>query len=191
MSTDAEDRRIFQQIISGFDAPAYIRRARRVEEAWNDLLERCRHKRAHLLEMPCLRLARFFKLTASWSPIPADICLPKDVSYLDKLHREWTPQLRSIVRPARTAAEIIQALADLVRSFERFNRRWLEFVNEIDLAHVNELRDGYNRFYVLEKECALFSSRIARDGFVPLPLAELKDVLEAFPLLKVPHIAES
>ena len=186
MSTDPEDRRIFQQVMSGFDAPAFLRRARRVEEAWTSLLERCRHKRAHLLEMPRLRLARLFKLTASWSPISEKICLPADFSYLEVLHREWKPQLRSVVRPARTAAEINQALADLARSFERFNRRWLEFVNEVDLAHVNELRDGYNRFYVLEKECALFSSRIARDGFVPLPRAELKDVLEAFPLLKVP-----
>jgi hypothetical protein len=187
MSTDAEDRRMFQQVMAGFDAPAFLRRARRTEVAWNDLLERCRHKRAHLLEMPRLRLARFFKLTASWLPVPPDICLAADLPYLEELHREWKPQLRSIVRPARTASEINQALADLARSFERFNRRWLEFVNEVDLAHVNELRDGYNRFYVLEKECALFSSRIARDGFVPLPPAELKDVLEAFPLLKVPR----
>jgi len=188
MSTDAEDRRLFQQVMAGFDAPAYIRRARRVEEAWNNLLERCRHKRAHLLEMPRLRLARFFKLTASWSPIPEDICLPEDLSYLEELHREWKPQLRSVVRPARTASEIHQALADLARSFERFNRRWIEFVIEIDFAHVNELRDGYNRFYVLEKECALFSSRIAREGFVPLPAARLSDILEAFPLLKIPRV---
>src|SRR5258707_14054763 len=143
--------------MAGFDAPAFLRRARRVEEAWNNVLETCRHKRAHLLEMPRLRLARFFKLTASWSPIPDDICLPADLSYLEELHRQWKPQLRSFVQPARTAAEIIQALADLARSFERFNRRWLEYIHDLDLAHVNELRDGYNRFYVLEKKCARFS----------------------------------
>jgi hypothetical protein len=191
MSTDADDHRLFQQVMEGFDAPAFLRRARRVEEAWNGLLDRCRQKRAILLEMPRLRLARFVKLIASELPIPTEICPPADLAYLQELYREWQPQLRSIVRPARTAAEIVHALADLARSFERFNRRWLEFVNDLDLAHVNELRDGYNRYYVFEKECALFSARIAREGFVPLPRAEAKDVLEAFPLVKVPHVAQS
>lgn len=189
--TDPDDHRIFQQVMAGFDAPAFLRRARQVEDAWNDLLETCRHKRAHLLEMPRLRLARFVKLTEPGSPDSGEICPPADLSYLQELHREWKPQLRSVVRPARTRAEILHALAHLARSFERFNRRWREFVRDLDLAHVNELRDGYNRFYVLEKECALFSSRIAREGFVPLPRAELNDVIEAFPLLKVPHVAES
>ncbi len=136
--------------------------------------------------MPRLRLGRFVRLSESGPPVTAEICAPADLLYLQELHREWQPRLRTVVRSARTAAEIIHALSDLVRSFERFNRRWLEFVNEIDLAHVNELRDGYNRFYVLEKECALFSSRIAREGFVPMRPAELNDVLDAFPLLKVP-----
>jgi hypothetical protein len=191
MSTDAEDRRMFQQIVAGFDAPAFLRRARRVEEAWNGLLDGCRQKREHLLEMPRLRLARFIRLIETRLPVPEEICPPADLSYLQDLHREWQPQLRSVVRPAKIAAEVAQALTELARSFERFNRRWMEFVNVLDLAHVNELRDGYNRFYVLEKECALFSARLAREGFVPLPPVELKDVLDVFPLLKIPRVGES
>lgn len=185
MNTDAEDRRIFQQIVAGFDAPAFLRRARRVEEAWNGLLDRCRHKREHLLEMPRLRIARFIKLDGMRLPAE-EICPPADLEYLQELHREWRPQLRSAVRPARTASEVALALSEVARSFERFNRRWLEFVGGLDFAHVNDLRDGYNRFYVLEKECALFSARIAREGFSPLPHVEMKDALDVFPLLKVP-----
>jgi len=154
------------------------------------LLDRCRSKREHLLEMPRLRLARFVKLVELGSPVSAGICPAPELSYLQELHREWQPQLRSAVRPAKTAAEVHHALSDLVRSFERFNRRWMEFVNELDLTHVNELRDGYNRFYVLEKECALFSARLAREGFVPLPRLGLNDVLDVFPLLKVAGIRE-
>jgi len=191
MSTDAGDFRLFQQVIAGYDAPAFLRRARNVEEAWKGLLDRCRCKRDHLLEMPRLRLARFVKLIEAQSPIPAEVCDPAELSSLNELHREWKPQLRSPVRPARSQAEIVRALADVAHSFERFNRRWLEFVGGLDFAHVNGLRDGYNRYYVLEKECALYSSRTAREGFVPLPHVELKDVLEIFPLLKLPRASES
>jgi len=190
MSLGPDEQRLFQQVVAGFDAPAFLRRARRVEEAWNGLLDRCRSKRQHLLEMPRQRLARFIKLVELGSPVSAGICPAKELSYLQELHREWQPRLRSGVRPAKTAAEIHHALSDLVRSFERFNRRWMEFVNELDLTHVNELRDGYNRFYVLEKECALFSARLAREGFVPLPRLGLNDVLDVFPLLKVAGIRE-
>ena len=38
----------------------------------------------------------------------------------------------------------------------------------IDLTHVNKLRDGYNRYYVLEKECALRNVRLAALGFDPV-----------------------
>src|ERR1051326_5459006 len=134
MSLDPNEQRLFQQVVAGFDAPAFLRRARRVEEAWNGLLDRCRHKREHLLEMPRLRLAQFVKSTALGAPGPG-ICPPAELSYLQGLHREWQPKLRSGVRPAKTAAEVAQALTDLARSFERFNRRWLEFVNDMDLSH--------------------------------------------------------
>ena len=58
----------------------------------------------------------------------------------------------------------------------------------VDLEPVNRLRDGYNRYYVLEKECALRSTRTAQDQFVPLPPATTADLFDRFPLLRVPNI---
>ena len=59
----------------------------------------------------------------------------------------------------------------------------------MDLSAVNELRKGYNRYYVLEKECAVRSARIARQGFAPLPPLTTGDLVAQFPLLPVPRRA--
>jgi hypothetical protein len=74
---------------------------------------------------------------------------------------------------------------ELAESLERFNRRWLEFLRGVDVGPVNELRDGYNRYYLLEKECALRSPRLARQGFTrlePLTVAELTALLPPLPV---------
>ena len=92
--------------------------------------------------------------------------------------------------PATSDAAIRRLLSELIASWERFNSRWLAYVNDLDLERVNRLRDGYNRYYLLEKECAIRSSRTAGAGFVPLPAVSVEDVLAEFPLLKVPQIRD-
>ena len=80
---------------------------------------------------------------------------------------------------------VATAVYGLEGGLERFNRRWQEYLGRVDLSLVNALRDGYNRFYVLEKECAVGSIRLARQGFQPLlPLCP-EDLLGLFPLLPV------
>jgi hypothetical protein len=56
------------------------------------------------------------------------------------------------------------------------------------LNQVNDLRDGYNRYYVLEKECAVRSFRLARQGFCPLEPLTVEDITALFPLLHVPDV---
>ena len=134
------------EMLLAFDAPAFVRRAMQVEAAWEALLTVCRRERERLLEFPRLRLARFLNLIRSWPPGPSAICRSADLAYLETLHAEWAPRLRSMMKPARTEAAVKLGLADLARSFLRFNRRWEAFVKEIDLCPVNQLRDGYNRY---------------------------------------------
>ena len=174
-------------VLLAFDAPAFVRRAIAVEAAWGGLLERCRHERNRLLELPRIRLARFLKLLESWPAGPSAICSPDDLAYLTALNREWKPHLRSRVLPARSAGQITRALAELASSFESFNRRMANWLGEIDLEPVNRLRDGYNRHYLLEKECALRSARLAQQGFVPLEFVRIEDLFERFPLLRIPE----
>ena len=61
-------------------------------------------------------------------------------------------------------------------------------LGQVDVAEVNRLRDGYNRWYVLEKECAVRSHAVARQGFVPLPPLTSAELAEHLPLLPVPRV---
>jgi len=161
-----------EDMLLAFDAPAFVRRALLVESSWNGLLEKCRRERERLLEVPRIRLGRFLKLLQLWPEGATAICRPDDLAYLESLNQEWNPRLRSRVTPARSAGQIAKALAELAASFERFNRRMKKYFSEIDLEPINRIREGYNRHYLLEKECALRSARLAQEGFVPLdPIA--------------------
>ncbi len=82
-----------------------------------------------------------------------------------------------------------RALRELNESLESFNRRWRAFLEGVNLAHVNELREGYNRYYVLEKECALRSPFLARQGFVRMPPATVADIAALLPPLPIPRLS--
>ena len=82
------------------------------------------------------------------------------------------------------------ALDELIESLEHFNRRWLEHVRGLDLGPLNALRADYNRYYLLEKECAVRSPFIARQGWQPLPPLTLQTLLAVLPPLHVPILRE-
>lgn len=102
-----------------------------------------------------------------------------------QLHRELEPRLRIPVEPTSSLRRLRRALVELIESTERFNRGWKPFLEAVDLARVNELRDGYNRWYVLEKECALRSPRLARLGFQRLEPITPETLAVLFPPLPV------
>lgn len=72
------------------------------------------------------------------------------------------------------------------RDLETFNSFWLKTVESTDLAPVNRRREAYNRWYLLEKECALGSARLALAGYQPLVPLTSADVLARYPALPVP-----
>jgi hypothetical protein len=111
--------------------------------------------------------------------------LDSDVAWqtVQRLHADLEPKLRLPVEPVKSERALRLALGDLRDSIHFFNQRWTVYVRKIDLTPINKLRDGYNRFYLLEKECALGSIGIARQGFRPiLPLTH-DDVLAVLPTL--------
>jgi hypothetical protein len=184
----ADELRLFQTALVACDTPAFIRRARDVELAWDVLFENCRQKREVLLQFPRMRLAMFFALSETWTSIPSSVCRADDVDYLEKLRREWSPRLRIQVAPAKSASEIRRIMTQLASSFQRFNEGWSEYLLEVDLKRINSLREGYNQYYVAEKECAMWSSEVAQQYFEPLPLLTANDLLQTFPLLQIPVI---
>jgi hypothetical protein len=110
---------------------------------------------------------------------------------LQDLYSTLDPQLRVTVEPTCSPRVLYRALRELAESAERFNRRWREFLEKMDLSKVNEMREGYNRHYLLEKECALRSPRLARQGFAPLAPATLEELTRSLPSLPVLHLRES
>ena len=189
--SDRDDHPIeMNEIVARFGAPAYVRRARRMEEAFTQLLAACRRQRAEWLPIVRLRVGLLRALAGSWDQLRP---LLADVSHADALaalHDELQPQLRVRIEPTTSPRTLRRALRELTESMERFNRRWLKYLQAVDLSHVNELRDGYNRYYLLEKECAVRSSLVARQGFRRLEPLSADELTSLLPPLVVPRCKE-
>ena len=85
----------------------------------------------------------------------------------------------------------IVAARDLTASVERFNRRWARFLDELPLDAINDRIDGYNRYYLLEKECAFGASRVAARHFRPRPQITPDHLREVHPLIPIASAAST
>jgi hypothetical protein len=176
-----------QELIGRYDAPAYVRRAREVQGAFDELVARCRRQREGWLDMVRLRLGTLRALAGGWEAL-RPLLAGDQVHLLDQLHESLRPRLRVPVEPTPSARALRRALAELTESIERFNRRWREFLRGVDVTPVNDLREGYNRYYVLEKECAVRSARVARHGFRRLEPLSVDELAALLPPLPVPRV---
>jgi hypothetical protein len=181
-----EDTATFQRLLLMFDTPAYLRRAQGVEAEWNHIVANCRREFDRQLELPRLRLARLRALSANFTRYAGALGGGERRDWLGQLDAAWRPELRTRVRPAARPEEVSAALAELLDSIGRFNSRWLRYVNAYDLGPVNRAREGYNEYYVLEKECATRSLPTARQDFEELPPVTPADLLREFPPLDIP-----
>jgi hypothetical protein len=166
---------LFRRVAAHYDAPAFARRARRVHEAFDELVERCRLQREEWLRP--LRV-QFKRAAALLHPTTSETV----VAAVRRLSREIEialPEGPVQTRPRRLRHELIV----LDACIDRFNRRWSDFLERLDLSLLNRLREDYNRYYVLEKECALRSARLARLGFVPLQYLTCRELEAMFPNL--------
>lgn len=177
----------FKQVLAHYDAPAYIRRARHVEEAYDLLVARCRKQRDEWLSMVRIHLGLLHALAGDWGRLRDLVEDVTQVDVLRQLHDELQPRLRDRVAPTTSPRALRRALRELTESIERFNQRWRAFLETVDVSHVNELREGYNRWYLLEKECALRSSKVARLGFCKLEPLRVEELFDVMPLLRLPR----
>jgi hypothetical protein len=183
------DDRELRELMAAFDAPAYVRRARQVEGAYDQLVERCRRKREQWLLMARTRLGQLKALAGDWEELRPYLADADQLYFLHQLHDELKPRIRVAIEPTTSPRALRRALVALCDSLERFNERWRVFLDDLDLGPVNVLREDYNRHYLLEKECALRSPRLAREGFRPLRPLTTEDLADVLPLLSVPLLA--
>jgi len=166
------------ELLAAFEAPAYIRRARGVELAWELLLRQVAAQREEWLKMVKIHLATLEAVSGGWDKAGWLIANTEELAVLTQ---QLQAKLRVKVWPNRwrmrgVARRLNQAL-------DRFEQRWQSYLPTIDLSTVNELRDSYNRWYVLEKACALRNEAVARSGFLPLKPLTNQDLAAHFPAL--------
>jgi hypothetical protein len=180
-----DDEREIRELVGRFDAPAYVRRARQVEDAYRQLVEQCRRQRNELLGMVRIRLGQLVAMSGQGEGLRGWLGDDSAVDRLLRLHDELRPELRVVPPPGDSARALRRAALELEQSIARFNVRWQAFLNQVDLRPVNLLREGYNRHYLLEKECAIRSPRLAREGYRPLAPLTVADLATELPLLPV------
>jgi hypothetical protein len=185
MMSDA-DHKIFQQVLGQYGGPAFARRGRQVQLAFDSLVDACRMKREEWLTFVRLPLGTLFALAGSMAALEEFLNNPQQFQTLKNLMDDLQPQLRLPPAPTASSRALRRALVNGREAIVRFNQRWNAFIAELDVKHVNDIRDRYNRFYLLEKECALGSSRLARQGFQRLSPLKPEDFLKVMPLLPVP-----
>ena len=69
----------------------------------------------------------------------------------------------------------------------RFNRRWPQFLEQLNLEPANTVIDQYNRYYVLEKECVM-GSRGSPPGISNRCPLTTSTLLNDHPTLPVPEL---
>jgi hypothetical protein len=180
--------RLFQRVLGYYDAPAYVRRARQMEEGYEQLLARCRRQRDEWLVMVRIRLALLRALAGDWTALQPLLADEGQLAVLRGMDAELKPSLRHRVDATTSVRVLRRMLGELGESIERFNRRWREYLAKVDVAPVNALREAYNRYYLLEKECAGHSPTLARRGFRRMEALTTEDLLALLPALPFPRL---
>ncbi len=179
---DGEDSNMFQQFVAQGGAPAFVSRGTQVEEAFQRVLKKCEKQRAEWLEIFGLRLATVKALAGSFDALRFWLST-EQIESLEELHDELQPRLR-IPRERTTSSKVLEkALKELQEAISFFNNRWRKYLNDFDLSKVNDLRERYNAYYLIEKECVVRSPVVARRHFEELKPVTIDDLLSHFPLL--------
>jgi hypothetical protein len=174
------DEAEIKEILGVFDSPAFARRGRDLEYALTRLHQRLGLQRAGLFEMIHVRLRQWAALATGPDDYRDAFAAP--VAPLFDLVNAEPPQWAARPGPSRRRRAVA---GDLAASVARFNRRWLQFLENVTLDSINRQITGYNLYYVLEKECVVGSARLAARNFVPQTPITRESLLAAHPLLPV------
>jgi hypothetical protein len=170
-----------KELLGLFDVPAFARRGQELEYSLARLRLRSRRVRDGMLDMVRLRLRQW--ASAADGPRADSLVFASSIAELWSLAEadppKWAVRSGSLWRLRGIAR-------DLIASVERFNRRWSEHIDGLDLTSINRQVDDYNRYYLLEKECSLGSARLAARNFVPKSHVSLDELRDELPLLPVP-----
>jgi hypothetical protein len=174
-----------RRMLGVFDLPAFARRGQELEQRIERLRFRCRHQRATLLAPVQMRLRQWAEVATGpgdW----ADAFTQSPLPLWDSCEAQAALWARAAAKPGRRRS----VARDLVASVSRFNRRWGRFLDTLDLRPLNLLIEGYNTYYLIEKECSMGSARLAARHFQPYAPWSTDDLWRHYPLIAIPPLRE-
>src|SRR5437762_222360 len=89
-----EENDLFKRFIGRSDGPAYVRRARRVEDGFRALVDHCDQKRRTMLEIVRVRLGMLRALAGDWDNLSGVVMDAPDLKVLRRLEDALEPVLR-------------------------------------------------------------------------------------------------
>lgn len=181
MSVESE----IKELMGLFDVPAFARRGQDLEYSLKRIHARCHDQREELLEMVRTRLRQWSRLATG--PEDGPLVFSQPIDALWRLARFEPPTWAEKAAPARQQRAVAR---DLIASVQRFNQRWRQFLESLNLEPTNRVIDQYNKYYVLEKECVMGSARLASRHFTPVPRLSPESLLNDYPLLQVPELLD-
>lgn len=169
------------------DPPAFLRRGQSVADAENRVRRKCETAREEMLFAVKLRLRAWNRLVGDREFIRRSMSA-EAVSAIARLNESVFGADESTVSIEPTGWPVFAGRRwnAIVAAVEDFNRNWRRFIDAFQLDDLHRAIDGYNRYYVLEKECAVRSIHTARRGFTPRTKPKNDDLLDEFPPLIMP-----
>lgn len=173
-----------KELMGLFDLPAFARRGQDLEVVLGRLRQRCRQTRGEMLDMVHVRLRQWSRAVTGHHDWPG--VFTSSIESLWPLAGAEPPAWANTSAPIRRRRIIA---ADLNLAVRRFNRRWIQFLEQLNVEPANTLISQYNLYYVLEKECVIGSPRLAARHFTPVRELTAATLLEEHPALPVPELA--
>jgi hypothetical protein len=169
------------------DPPAFLRRGMSVVDAENRVRRQCETAREEMLFAVKLRLRAWNRLTTDRESIRRSMSAEATAAVARLNESSYGPDESKVsIEPTGWPVFAGRRWIALVAAVEDFNRNWRRFIDAFPLDDLHRAIDGYNRYYVLEKECAVRSIHTARRGFTPRTKPTNVDLLGEFPPLETP-----
>jgi hypothetical protein len=185
-----QDCESLDRLLGLYDAPAFVRRGLRLAQAIDQVYERCTLRRQEWLRGAAIHLRTLRRAIPDWMELRHHWGSDQEFQTFLALLPSLIPTPPPLPPRPLSQRQRYQVLCQLTQSLQRFNRRWQAFVRELDLSEVNRQIADYNRYYLLEKECAVRSARIAQRGFRPAQAITHDEIFLRFPLLPIPRLLE-
>ncbi|HLU47043.1 MAG TPA: hypothetical protein VK116_03130, partial [Planctomycetota bacterium] len=147
--------------VAAMGIPAFVRRALRMERALEELDARLRSERSRRLASLLPQARALAAAGAEGARLPS-----ATRALLETLRAEPDFARRKASPPRR----IDRAIDELALRVKRFNEGWINLLERVPIDEVRMLQRDYNRFYPIEKQCALRGVRQA--PFEPVRLLE-------------------